>query len=296
LNLKHVDIIEVPEFAAEAYYLMNLHIPIVFRLHTPSFYDRNTLAWNKFKLTAFHVYFMQIMEYQLLKKAKYITSCSNDLKKWISDIYKNNLPPIKVIYNPVNTTLWANRNVVSPNHHNKDKIQIFFAGTICKEKGVDDLIIACETLINKYNINSELILAGKFARDFKKTSEHEWCKFLGQISQDELVFYYQNVDVVCFPSWWDNMPMVCLEAMFFKALVVGSTSGGMAEIIKDGENGFLAQPKNPAMLSKKILNILSLSDKEKREIKENAYKTVNFCFSTEVIIPQMRAYYQDSHL
>jgi glycosyltransferase involved in cell wall biosynthesis len=66
----------------------------------------------------------------------------------------------------------------------------------------------------------------------------------------------------------------------------------MAEIINDGENGFLVQPKNPAMLSKKILDILSLSDREKREIKENAYKTVNSRFSTEVIISQMRAYYK----
>ncbi|MEX2217211.1 MAG: glycosyltransferase, partial [Phycisphaerales bacterium] len=45
--------------------------------------------------------------------------------------------------------------------------------------------------------------------------------------------------VCCFPSLWENFPNACLEAMALSAVVVGSDAGGMAEIIRDGEDGVL---------------------------------------------------------
>jgi glycosyltransferase involved in cell wall biosynthesis len=293
LRLKDVDIIEVPEFGAEGYYLTDLHIPVVFRLYTPSFHDRNTLKLRKFKPATFHIYFIQKMEYNLLKKARHIISCSEDLKKWFSDVFGNILPEIKVIYSLFDTASWTDRGKVPENRRAGSVPQIFFAGTVCKEKGVEDLIAACEMLRERYGIDTELILAGKFARGFKKPSQQRvWCKFLGQISKDELVAYYRNADITCFPSWWDNMPMVCLEAMFFKALVMGSASGGMAEMINNGTDGFLVPPKNPEILAEKIADILSLPCEKKAGIRENARRAVLSRFSADVIIPQMIAYYR----
>ena len=48
------------------------------------------------------------------------------------------------------------------------------------------------------------------------------------------------------------MPMVCLEAMMCKGLVIGSTSGGMNEIIEDGVNGYLVPRKSPVQLAECI--------------------------------------------
>ena len=44
LSLKNVDIIEVAEYGAESYYLHNINIPVVVRLHTPASLDRSTFG------------------------------------------------------------------------------------------------------------------------------------------------------------------------------------------------------------------------------------------------------------
>lgn len=56
-GLKDVDIIEVPEFGAEGYYLQDLHVPVVIRLHTPSYLDRATFGKKKYKVSQFYEWF-----------------------------------------------------------------------------------------------------------------------------------------------------------------------------------------------------------------------------------------------
>ena len=57
--------------------------------------------------------------------------------------------------------------------------------------------------------------------------------------------------------------MVLLEAMQFSLPVVASNVGGVSEIIKDGENGFIVPPGNPLILSEKIAVLLK--DQQLRE-------------------------------
>lgn len=66
---------------------------------------------------------------------------------------------------------------------------------------------------------------------------------------------YARADLFLFPSLYDNAPLVVREAAAFRTpalLLSGSTA---AEIIKDGENGFLAENDSVAY-SEKIISIL----------------------------------------
>ncbi len=295
LKLNEVDIIEVPEFGAESMFLFSLPYPVIIRLHTPTLFDRFTQQKKKFQIRKFYDYIIGYFEFKAIKKSQYITSCSMVLAEWI----KGNLlfpesPDIKVIYNPINIDKWVslvlNQKKVIPN-------QIFFAGSVVPDKGVEELIIACILLRNKYQHDIKLYLAGKegrFANEIRvKYSDcSDWCFFLGQVNQSVLSEYYASSDLVCFPSWWDNMPLVCLEAMAQKALVLGSSSGGMSEVIDDEVDGFLVQPKNSSILAERIHNILQLSDPSKNQIREKALLKVMTTFDTKRIVPQMMAYYR----
>jgi glycosyltransferase involved in cell wall biosynthesis len=66
----------------------------------------------------------------------------------------------------------------------------------------------------------------------------------------------------------------------------------MSEIITDGEDGFLLEPRNPLVWANKIKKIFTLSAEERLRISQNAQKKILEKFSTEAVLPQMLEYYE----
>lgn len=296
-QLKNVDIVEVADYDAEGLYLNKLdNIPIVVRLHTPSLLNRKTLTKNNAPQWKLHQSLRLQSEEKIFRRAQYITSCSQSLLDWVNC----NLPiaprKIAVIRNPIKVDVnHAHTSESLPPPH---EYTIFYAGTISPTKGVAELYHACAKL-NAEGIRVKLLLAGKegiFASQLKAdagNAHHDWCHFLGKLQRNELYTYYASADLCCFPSWWENMPMVCLEAMSYGGLVLGSTSGGMNEIIRDGINGFLTKPQNSEALTKKIKNIIGMDPKELTAIKWKARQTIQEEFSIDMIASQMEKFYED---
>lgn len=293
-NFDDIDIIEVPDFGGESYYLKDINIPVVIRLHTPSLFDRNTLTIARYRGIKKLFYLVDKQELKLINSAKYITSCSESLKKWCIDNIGTEENKIKVIYNPINTKSF---NVFNPVEFVDKKIyKIVFAGTISDVKGCGDLYEAGKILNNKYNVYVNIELYGKdgkYAEKLKTISKNDkWFNICGKIDRDKLLSIYKKADLVCFPSWWDNMPMVCIEAMLQNAIVLASNSGGMSEIITDGYNGFLIPPHNPELLAEKIYKILMLNKEVKYKISDNANKKIINDFNSDKIIDITLNYYK----
>ena len=291
--LSDIDVIEVADFGAEGLYLNDLPIPVITRLHTPSFLDRSTLNISKANWKSYmHI----IAEKKALMDSKYISSCSDCLNIWIHECL--GIKPIlsKVILNPVSLDT---DKVGACDYYQNEKRIIFYAGTLVDTKGVGDLVEACKIIMKRQHFNIELLMAGKegsYAQQLKESLSEEqtkYIKFLGKKKREELFYYYNNADVCCFPSWWENMPMVCLEAMMCKGLVIGSASGGMSEIIEDGVNGYLVPPKSPVQLAECIEKALSLKEEDANRIKQNAKCTIEEKFETSVISKQMEDFYND---
>ena len=291
LKLKHVDIIEVPEFGAEAYYLLDLPIPIVLRLHTPTLLDRKNCTKKAFQLSKFYEYFVGLKELKILKKAKYITSCSKSLANWCTEFVPESKGKIQVIYNSINIDKWT-RN--SNNLYQEDSI--LFVGTVAEEKGVGDLVNACQ-ILHEGNHIVNLTIVGKLGsyalnlQDYCKRKKLSWCKFTGHVSRDQLQNLYSTHKVSVFPSWWEAYGLVCVEALACGNIVIGSKSGGMKEIIDDGIEGFLIPPKQPNVLSETIMKALCMSHKEIEDIRKKAHKRITDQFSTEEINKQLVNYY-----
>lgn len=289
--LSDIDVIEVADFGAEGLYLNDLNIPVITRLHTPSFLDRASVNISK---ANWKTYIQIIAEKKALMETKYISSCSDCLKVWIRE--NLGVKPLlsKVILNPVSLDIDKTGNC---DYFQNKKRHIFFAGTLVDTKGVGDLVEACKIIMKNHHFNIELLMAGKegsYAQQLKESLSEEqkkYIKFLGKKKREELFYYYNNADVCCFPSWWENMPMVCLEAMMCKGLVIGSASGGMSEIIEDGVNGYLVPPKSPVQLAECIEKALSLKEEDANRIKQNAKCTIEEKFETSVISKQMEDFY-----
>lgn len=295
MDLKDVDIIEVPEYGAEGFYLNKLSIPVVTRLHTPMLLNHSLFEKQKLNRNNWYYYWQGIQELKLIKQAQYLSSCSTSLKEWASQYIGINDKCCKIIYNPIQIKEWSRYKWTPQNHKTK---KILFAGTICDWKGCGDLAEACKLLYkDNPQLSFQLDLVGKtgrFADELKQAyGTYEWFNLIGKVTRKELMEMYTTADVICFPSWWENMPMVCIEAMLCGGIVLGSSSGGMSEIIINGENGFLLPPHNATRISYKIKDILNMSNDKLKDISKAAQETILRKFSCGVIQNEMLKFYQE---
>lgn len=79
--------------------------------------------------------------------------------------------------------------------------------------------------------------------------------FLGFVQ--EVRTAYAAMDLLLVPSLSDAFPLVILEGMMMELPVVGARTGGIAEIVLDGETGVLVPPGDSAALAKACQDLLS---------------------------------------
>lgn len=136
------------------------------------------------------------------------------------------------------------------------KFSILFSGRICKEKGVLELIKAFE-IVHAKNKQTQLIIlggAGTKRNIASGTTYLEICKnycaskqldvlFTGFQPQEKVYSYVNAVNLVVLPTnpllSEEGMSLALLEAMSFGKPLIATDSGGNAEIVIDGFNGFV---------------------------------------------------------
>jgi len=80
--------------------------------------------------------------------------------------------------------------------------------------------------------------------------------FLEKLSDEEVAACYAHADVFALPSTGEGFGLVFLEAMAFGKPVVGVAAGGVTDIVRDGENGFLVPPGDAQRLSNALRMLL----------------------------------------
>ena len=107
--------------------------------------------------------------------------------------------------------------------------------------------------------------------------------FTGKMSQQEVKDVMKDCYVFVLPSLSEGLPRVLLEAMALSKPVVASRVGGIPEIVKDGENGFLIEPKDVEGFSKKIKELIQFPEAA-RKMGESGQNFVRSNFSNEKYI------------
>jgi len=90
-------------------------------------------------------------------------------------------------------------------------------------------------------------------------------------------------DVFVLPSNWEAFGIVLLEAMGLGKPMVATHVGGIPEVIDEGVNGFLVEPRNSQQLAEKILELLR--DKTLRDrMGQNGMQKVRDIFSIQKMV------------
>jgi hypothetical protein len=82
-------------------------------------------------------------------------------------------------------------------------------------------------------------------------------KLLGTFPTAEIYRRLAKIDILVLPSTWaENSPLVLLNALASRTMVVVSDVEGMAELVSEGNAGHLVRPSDPAHLAKTLLSLV----------------------------------------
>lgn len=114
--------------------------------------------------------------------------------------------------------------------------------------------------------------------------------FLGRIDNEErLAGCYSAADVFLAPSLEDNLPYTVMESLACGTPVVAFTTGGIPDMVKHLESGYLAKYRSAGDFADGISWVYN--HPERKVLNENARQTIENHFSEEVIAQQHIALY-----
>ena len=80
--------------------------------------------------------------------------------------------------------------------------------------------------------------------------------FTGHVTQAELDCLYERSQFTILPSTFEGFGLVVVESWIHQRPTIVTTRAGVAELIRDGENGLLFDPDDPASLVKQMERLL----------------------------------------
>lgn len=119
--------------------------------------------------------------------------------------------------------------------------------TLDLNKGTNDLVLSVARLNASRPASEpiELILAGPSSPDFERFLEEQsadswpWLKRLGPLPLADRADFFAAIDVFSMPSRTDSFGIVFLEAWANGLPVVAAAAGGVPDVVRDGEAGYL---------------------------------------------------------
>lgn len=142
---------------------------------------------------------------------------------------------------------------------------LLYVGRLVTFKGVDHLLDAMALLCRTANgrVPPRLLLAGdgphraNLERKARDLGIADRVHFLGGLPNAELPRYHAASSMFVIPSTdHETFCIAACEAMACARPVVGARTGGIPEVVRDGETGFLVPPADPAAMAERIRTLL----------------------------------------
>jgi glycosyltransferase involved in cell wall biosynthesis len=98
-------------------------------------------------------------------------------------------------------------------------------------------------------------------------------------------------DVLLLPSEFESFGLAALEAMSCEVPVVATNVGGIPEVVKHGETGFLGELGNVKQMGEQVLTILKDPDLKAKMAAAGRRRAVEV-FDQRSIVPLYEKYYE----
>ncbi|MDP2943997.1 MAG: glycosyltransferase [bacterium] len=212
---------------------------------------------------------------------------------------------IITVYNPapkisealLNTEDGLLKNDYQNNYQNDypEEDYLLYFGRLEPEKGISDLAQAVKSggghSGQKLHIVGEGPEEKNIRTKFGSEIKNGQIKLLGQLSGQSLNAEITKARAVVFPSIWpENMPLALLESLAQGKIIIASRVGGLPEIIKDKENGFLFKAGDIKELEAVIKAVRELKPEAKRNIELRARESARILDPDNHLVKILKIY------
>jgi glycosyltransferase involved in cell wall biosynthesis len=163
---------------------------------------------------------------------------------------------------------------------------LLFVGELSRDKGVPTLLRAYESLGRK---RPPLLLVGRRTPD-TPTHLPDGAQMCAEWPHDHVMSAFRRCLFAVLPSiCLDACPTTVLEAMASGRPVIATTTGGIVDMIADGENGLLVPPGDEDQLAEAMARLLNDADLRAR-LAAGATERIQR-FTASAVVERLEAVY-----
>jgi glycosyltransferase involved in cell wall biosynthesis len=116
--------------------------------------------------------------------------------------------------------------------------------------------------------------------------------FTGFVAHPQVAAVLAHTDVLVLPSRYEELGSVLLETIRAGVPIVASDTGGIPEVVRDGDNGLLCPPGDAASFAEAIDALLA--DARLRRRMGAAGRARSHAFSWDALAPRVLAVYEEA--
>jgi glycosyltransferase involved in cell wall biosynthesis len=173
---------------------------------------------------------------------------------------------------------------------NRTTVRFLLIARMLWDKGVGEYVQAARQL-KQQGVNAEFCLLGfldvKNPAVISRQQMDDWVKedivrYLG--NTDDVRPEIADTDCIVLPSYREGTPRTLLEAAAMARPIVTTNAVGCREVVEDGINGYLCDPRNATDLANKLNKMLSLTPTERTNMGLSGRVKVEREFDEQLVI------------
>lgn len=255
-------------------------VPVVVSVHDVSFLEHP----DYFPL--YRSLQLRLTVHRTIRKAARILTVSEFSRDSIARAYNLDPERITVVYNAAASGFHPMRREAATNavaaRFGMAAPFILSVGDLQPRKNHVGLIEAFARLIRSHShLRHELVLAGKHTwftprviEAARRSGVGDRIRFLGFVTDDDLLHLYNACDLFCFPSFYEGFGLPVLEAMACGAVVACSNTSAIPEVA-DGA-ALLFNPRDAGEITRAMLDLIQLPELPARMRRLGLQRSTHF--------------------
>jgi glycosyltransferase involved in cell wall biosynthesis len=288
-----------------------LPTPLVCHSHGTSRSHDVPIAWGDGEMRvnrsgrgmAFHM----MRERMLWSSADRLLVVSEAVKRDVTQFYGVDPERIRVVYNGVDVDKFSpGEGGPLPSQMGTlvGKRVILFVGHFGLRKGIFYVIRAMKRVRTEFP-DAHLVCVGgtpawlgrtdytQMLRKEMERNQVDGCvTLLDAVKNTELVEFYRHSEIFVLPTYYEAFPKVVVEAMACGKPVVATRTGGIPELVNDGETGLLVPFGSPEALSEKLTTLLQDGDM-RSDMGRRGRERVERLFTWHAVAERTRSAYDE---
>lgn len=192
----------------------------------------------------------------------------------------------------INGGMYVNTGLFRISEKTEDRSNLIgYVGRLTVAKGVMGLVEAMP-LILKQRLDVEFVVAGEgrlfdwIRAEIENKDLKPKVRLDSWLSHHELPELLNQLKLFLLPSYSEGLPAIVLEAMACGVIVLVTPVGGMPDLIKDGETGFILENNSPECIARTVVKALEHPDLDK--IAGNARKLIEDEYDYQAMVEKCR--------